>query len=285
MKKQDFKKLKPYYIWAFILIPFVAVPLIIRNILHENIWVIVVEFRGAVFAITALLLFGSFGKSKNLFLFLSGLLFLNFSVSDGLHVFFPVVSGMYENFFDFSIIILLMIVFIWMIKEFPDSDLFMRKFRVILETAARPVIEAGNGYTNRAYPLEKTAFSKEQVINFAKLLNKNLIATSYIREDRVILVFSNGLFQYIPFLRPNLQKVTYASFWYSGEVSVNISKKDYKKYREELTFDQLCKSFGNMILDFFKEFLGGNKKILLNKFKVDLNQPIDRKIYSKQKEE
>lgn len=36
-----------------------------------------------------------------------------------------------------------------------------------------------------------------------------------------------------------------------GSISVFISKKDYEKYRERLTFDELCASLGEVFKRFF----------------------------------
>jgi hypothetical protein len=135
--------------------------------------------------------------------------------------------------------------------------------------AAMPVKDTTDGYTDRPYPAGKFSASKDEITGFAKYLNKNLIATSSIEEDKVMLVFSNGFFQYIPFMRVNPQKETYISLYYSGDIDVHIAKKDYRKYRDELTFDQLCTSFGNIILTLLNYYKKGNcekiKEILKDK--------------------
>jgi len=84
-----------------------------------------------------------------------------------------------------------------------------------------------------------------------------------------MLVFSNGFFQYIPFIKVNTQKETYVSLYYSGDFDVHIAKKDYRKYRDELTFDQLCTSFGFIILTLLSYYKKGEcekiKEILKDK--------------------
>ncbi len=143
-----------------------------------------------------------------------------------------------------------------MYRKFPNF-IWYRYLRIFLEWAAKSVYDTNDGYTGRPYPAGKASYSKKEIVEFAKYMDKNLKATSYIKDDRVILVFSNGMFQYIPFLKPNLQKVTYVSFDYEGNSSVYISKKDYRKYKEELTFDQLCQSFSDIVLKFFHYFRKG----------------------------
>lgn len=157
--------------------------------------------------------------------------------------------------------------------KFPNL-IWYRYLRIFLEWAAKSVYDTNDGYTGRPYPAGKASYSKNEIVEFAKYMNKNLIATSYIKDDRVILVFSNGMFQYILFLKPNLQKVTYVSFDYEGNSSVYIAKKDYRKYKEELTFDQLCNSFGNVVLDLFNGYRDGQRAKILNKIKgQELKQP------------
>ena len=46
-------------------------------------------------------------------------------------------------------------------------------------------------------------------------------------------------------------------FQYDGHVSAHITEKDYKKYQQELTFDQLCASLGNLFIDFLYFFNNG----------------------------
>jgi hypothetical protein len=133
-----------------------------------------------------------------------------------------------------------------------------------------------NGYTCRPFPVGKSQYSREEIIRFAEYLHRKLIATSYIKDDRVVLVFSNGLFQYIPFLEPDFNRLTYVTFGYGGDISVNFAKRDYKKYWDEITFDQLCNSFGNIMIDFFNAFKkgeGGTFFRRLNKEGLEIGQP------------
>ena len=153
-------------------------------------------------------------------------------------------------------------------KKFPRTNLFgfwNRYLYELLETAALPIKNITNGYTERPYPAGKSKYKKEEIIKFAQYLNKNLIATSFIEKDKVILVFSGGHFMYIPKLKPNLQKVTHVNFDYRGNLSVFIAKKDYQKYKDELTFDELCNSLGNIILQFLEYFKQGEGERILEK--------------------
>ena len=55
----------------------------------------------------------------------------------------------------------------------------------------------------------------------------------------------------------NFSKYSYVSFNLDGKVTLNIGKIDYLKYKEQLTFDQLCESLGTLFIDFLELFKKG----------------------------
>lgn len=62
---------------------------------------------------------------------------------------------------------------------------------------------------------------------------------------------SNGIyFALIPFVFLTITAVTEVAFDFSGNVSVNISHRDYMEYKESLAFDQLCTSLANLFVEF-----------------------------------
>ena len=50
---------------------------------------------------------------------------------------------------------------------------------------------------------------------------------------------------------------TWIAFDYDGNVTVNIAQSDYLNYQEDLSFDQLCTSLGNVFIDFLDLFSNG----------------------------
>lgn len=123
--------------------------------------------------------------------------------------------------------------------------------RRILELAARPVTGTEDGYTPRPYPAGDVQASKEEIIRFARDMKRKLIAFSLINRDRVLLAISDHDWKYVFNSRPNPQKTTYAAFDFEGNFSVHIAKKDYRRCREKLTFDELCSSLGHVFERFF----------------------------------
>ena len=135
--------------------------------------------------------------------------------------------------------------------------------RKVLETAAKPVNEAADGFTPRPLSAGEIQFSRQEISGFSEYLSKNLIAISYFEEHKVYFVIDPNELTYAKLFKPKFQNQTYVSFDYSGKVSVNIAGKDYKKYKEEYTFDDLCRSLGDLFKRFLKHYQQGNEKEIL----------------------
>lgn len=126
------------------------------------------------------------------------------------------------------------------------------RYREILELAAKPVDESADGFTPRPFPAGEAQYTKEEIIGFTKFMIKHVIAYPFAEESRVVLVVPENMFAYMLLLKRGYEKDTYVTFDFRGNVSVNIAKKDYRKYKEEFTFDQLCSSLGNLFIEFLE---------------------------------
>ncbi len=73
----------------------------------------------------------------------------------------------------------------------------------------------------------------------------------------------NGTSSFL-FRKPKIQNDTFIAFDFAGNVSVNIAKKDYRKYKADLTFDQLCASLGSLFKTFLKFYQEGNKDRIMS---------------------
>jgi hypothetical protein len=94
-------------------------------------------------------------------------------------------------------------------------------------------------------------FTRKDALGLARYLKKYVVAFPVVESGRVVLVIPEYMWRHLIFFKSSYDKSTYVAFMDSGEVTVRIAKKDYLKYREELTFDQLCASLG----DLFKRFM------------------------------
>ena len=135
--------------------------------------------------------------------------------------------------------------------------------RRLFNLAAEHVHEALNGFTDRPYSVHNAEYTRDEITGFARFLGGGKIVKSIVQQEVVIVAFSMGI---SPLKDPDLQKISYVSFDNDGNISVHISEYDYKRFKEELTFDQLCASLG----DVFIRFLEYYKKGLENRIIVEL---------------
>jgi hypothetical protein len=159
------------------------------------------------------------------------------------------------------VIVILVLFFLYMIYKKKLNNYYKN----ILELAAQPVESTEDGFTARPYPVGQTEYSPQEMSAFGKYCAKNLIAMPYREENKIILVLTIDKLKDIFWFRKNYAESTYISFDTNGKVEVNISKKDYKQYRDELTFDQLCSSLGNLFIEFLELFREDKSEYILTK--------------------
>jgi hypothetical protein len=144
------------------------------------------------------------------------------------------------------------------------GKIFM-KGRKILEMAATHITQTKDGFTSRPFPAGQANYTNEQIKKFARFLMRELIAI-YIKDRNgiVLVINSSGMASCFSFIKPYLVKSTWVSFDFSGNILVSVSEKDYKKYREELSFDQLCQSLADLFKTFLDHFLKGEEEKIMN---------------------
>jgi hypothetical protein len=166
--------------------------------------------------------------------------------------------------FTLIITVCLFILFIYMFLVFLKHS---ARFRRILELAARPVDDAQNGFTQRPYPSGKAVYSKGEIFGFAEFLKSRFIAIPFVESNGITLAFPEDWLGRLYDMHGNYLDDTRVIFQFNGKVSAHITEKDYKKYQEELTFDQLCSSLGNMFIEFMELYKNGEGDRILEKIK------------------
>jgi hypothetical protein len=247
------KKLKPIAV-SFLLLLHVfilAVFIIIRIIYNaDTVFIIgaVINIVGAFWS-----LFLSV-RTKNLFFIVLFLFFLFLTTANFIRVFYSVSVAEYFLF-------IALLFGIWMIYILIKKKVKSRA-REVLELAARPVTETEDGFTSRPYLSGQIDFSTVEINTFSKFLLKHLIALPYFKKDKVIFLIEYKL-AHLLYFRDDYSNLTHIVFKNDGNIIVNISQKYYKKYKEELTFDKLCKSFGELFNEFYElHKQGHNEKII-----------------------
>ena len=154
------------------------------------------------------------------------------------------------------LVILIYFFFLWLVFLLINKKLKWRG-REIMELVAVDVMEGEDSYTDRPRPVGKIAGSRSDFIGFAKYLRRNLVFMSVEEGDRVILVpVKMGQETRILF-GSNIDSMenTRVTIDFDGNVSVHISQKDYLDYVDDLSFHQLCESLGNLVIDFYDQYI------------------------------
>ncbi|MBC8184997.1 hypothetical protein H8E88_28220 [candidate division KSB1 bacterium] len=130
------------------------------------------------------------------------------------------------------------------------------RYREVLELAALPIKDTLNGFTNRPRVAGKADFTKHELESFSKFIAKNMIAIPYSQRNKVTFLLAMKIIHKLG-MPTDFSKYSYVAFDYDGNITVNIGKNDYLKYRDQLTFDQLCESLGQLFNEFFELFKKG----------------------------
>ncbi len=254
-----YRKLKPDQSITGLLPAIVAITaLIIANIF----WGKMMAFKtlAVILLIMAIMQYFAFSRVRSLSYFISA----TYILSAGLFLFFgsfnePVFpKGEYSalsKFLAFTTIFLL----VWLIYLLLTRKTKW-KGREVLELAAMPVEETSDGFTARPRPAGKIAYSKHDLLAFADFLRKNHISLPLSEKDRnfPVPVMMSREFTLLYSLRPQYLDRSWVAFSYNGDVSVHISKKDYLLYKDQLSFDRLCDSMGELFKEFFTLFLNND---------------------------
>jgi hypothetical protein len=135
---------------------------------------------------------------------------------------------------------------------------FNRKLRwrgqEIFELAALPVEDIGDSFTSRPRPTGQVPISKTEMIRFVDFVTRNLIAFAFREENRVIFVLAlpGNDTPYLLGLKKDYLADTWVAIDYDGNISVNITEEDYLLFKQDLDFDQLCQSLGNVFVEFLE---------------------------------
>ena len=166
---------------------------------------------------------------------------------------------------------ILLILYIYVLS----SKTLNWRYREILELAARPVEKSENGFSGRPFPAGKTSYQKSEILEFSRFMLKHVIAFPFVEGNRVVLVIPRNMFSYLLFFKKDYHHATHITFYFNGNITVQIAKKDYSQYIEEWTFDKLCQSLGNLFRHFLVLFQQGKAQEiigLLNGFRSTKSQ-------------
>ncbi len=156
----------------------------------------------------------------------------------------------------FGALIILMVVLIILMLYIIIAKKLKWRGREILELAAQKVSDTSNGFTERPKPLGKVDFTTPELTGFTLFLKSNLILWPIEEADRILFIpISVGDEYRLPLgFSSNYSENTWIAIDKAGNIAVQISKKDYIRYKETLAFDQLNESLGQLFIDFFETY-------------------------------
>ncbi len=139
--------------------------------------------------------------------------------------------------------------------------------REVMELAAWDVEEAPDTYTERPRPAGVVDYSKYDIIDFGNQLKKTLVCMPFQEENRLLLVPIKMGDEFELLYKPsyNYLEKTWISFDFEGNVSVHISRKDYLDYKDDLSFDHLCESLGQLMITFADFYMRGDKVRIIDR--------------------
>lgn len=137
----------------------------------------------------------------------------------------------------------------------------------ILELAAMPVEDIGSGFTARPRPAGNVEVSKTEMIRFVDFVQTHLIAFPFREENRVVFVLSvpGNDWPYLLGLQKDYLQDTWVAIDDDGNISVNIAEEDYLLFKQDLAFDQLCQSLGNVFAEFLDLSMAGQEDKIVDR--------------------
>ena len=125
--------------------------------------------------------------------------------------------------------------------------------RRLFKLASELIVETSNGYTSRPYTAGKASYTSNELLGFSRILQSRYVALAMHRENGTYFIFSLNI---SPLQVRDPEQASYCLFDKNGNVVVHIAGKDYRQYRQNLSFDQLCDTTGKIFIrfmDYYKE--------------------------------
>jgi len=136
----------------------------------------------------------------------------------------------------------------------------------IFELAAIPVEGTGDSFTARPRPAGQVPISKTEMIRFVDFITTKLIAFAFPEDNRVVFVLTlpGKDLPYLLGIKKDYINDTWVAIDYAGNISVNITQEDYLLFKQDLDFDQLCQSLGDVFVEFLEYSKSGQETRIID---------------------
>lgn len=171
-------------------------------------------------------------------------------------------SGIFMlTYFICFILIILFILINW--SSFYSHERFEINSRRLFRLASERIYATDEGFTERPFSGGKVECSRDELLGFVRYLHGNYIVRPFYYENFVCLSFSMNTSLIVI---NEGKEVSHVIIGNDGSVTVKVSDKDYRDYRERLSFDQLCASLAGI----FTRFLDYYRKGLESRIIIEL---------------
>jgi len=165
------------------------------------------------------------------------------------------------TYFTCFIIIILFIIINW--NSLYSHERFEINSRRLFRLASERIYKNDNGFTERPYSGGKIECTRDELLGFVRILQGNYVVRPFYYESYVCLSFSMNTSLLVI---NEGREVSHVIIGYDGSITVTVSNKDYRDYRERLSFDQLCASLAGI----FTRFLDYYKKGMESRIMIEL---------------
>ena len=165
------------------------------------------------------------------------------------------------TYFICFVLIILFILINW--NSFYSHERFEINSRRLFRLASERIYKTDNGFTERPYSGGKVECTKDELLGFVRILHGNYIVRPFYYDSYVCLSFSMNTSLLVI---NEGREVSHVIIGFDGRITVKVSDKDYRDYRERLSFDQLCASLAGI----FTRFLGYYKEGLESRIITEL---------------
>ena len=175
----------------------------------------------------------------------------------------------YENpgifkltYFICFILIILFILINW--SSFYSHERFEINSRRLFRLASERIYATDEGFTERPFSGGKAECSRDELLGFVRYLHGNYVVRPFYYENFICLSFSMNTSLVVI---NEGKEVSHVIIGFDGSVTVKVSDKDYRDYRERLSFDQLCSSIANTFIRFIGYYKAGLESRIISELK------------------
>ena len=166
-----------------------------------------------------------------------------------------------------SNLIHILVVVLYIILFWPKLSAQERLYsysRRLFKLASDLIDDANGGFTNRPFSGGKIDIRDTDLKGFISFMEGKFIIRAYKKENVYYLGFSMGA---SPLVVDDPLEISHVRIDEDHKLSVSISGFDYRQYKENLNFDQLCQSMSEVFLRFIEYYKDGKESRIVSELK------------------